>query len=651
MHQYIINMKSIPNFGISILNVAFLGQHPQQQCHLPPSPLTPKHKTTGLNGNQLFFSLPVFDIFKKTKQDNATDQLSSPHNTTAPTRIGIIGGGICGNSVAHALAKQLPNRCENKYEIVILEGDPYSAVTTMKGEQQKAVSPQWHAATARNANSLVPGSSMHVFSRKSVLWQVLRDTACEWCELKKEKIQALFPMEQMVTSRQHNFSSPPPYFALHLWKCLGPAASPEERMSFCRYVRQFLYFTMILGDKEATSRGYTMCELARANRVMFLRESKELREKGVTIDYTEGFLALYRNSESAKHSMETTQQNGEEARLLKWEEALDKEPRIQNLPFQPLHTVHRPHDIISSCEDFIRKWTHTIRDLGVQYQGNARVDQIEAISVDDKEGSDLNDMLRKSGNIRYRVHCKDKAFDFDILVLAAGVHTPLLASQLGVGEFVPTYPLRGFSLTSFAGVDNRQSTGGNLLKHPISVDSMYVTSVSPFQVRMAGFGEFCGFPGKDKDVPSMGPSVLPRYIRQLFPDGVVNDSKENVSRCYRPVSPDDLPIVGAIPSSKRPGLFIHSGHGKLGARTMWSYCYIRYSAHNFFSHSRMRSSKGTLGWTTGLATGECLAQAIVEGLTGEPGGATANEQYFELPNGIKIERSALSPARFAPKRS
>ena len=556
-------MKSTPTFGISVLsNVAFVSQHPQHQWHLAPSTLIPKYQTTGLNRNRLFFSLPVFDIFRKAKQD----QLPGLHNSTGPTRIGIIGGGICGNSVAHALAKQLPNNGENAYEIVIVEGDPHSAANAFKGDQQETISPQWHAATARNANSLVAGSAMHVFSKKSILWQVLRDTVHEWYELKKEKIHALFPAEHLAISRNDNFSYPPPYFALHLWKCLGPSASPEERLSFFRYVRHFLYFTLILGDKEAASRGYTMCELARANREIFLRESKELREKGFTIDYTKGFLAMYRSSESAKHSLETTQQNGEEAQLLQWEEAVAKEPLIQNLPFQPLHAVHRPNDIISSCEEFVRAWTHGIRDLGVQYEGNARVDRIEVISVGNEKGNASNNILRTGNNIRYRVHCKDEqAFDFDILVLAAGVHTPLLASQLGVGEFVPTYPLRGFSLTSFPGVDKRPHTVGNLLKQPISVDSMYVTSISPCQVRMAGFGEFCGFPGKDKDVPSIGPSVLLRYVRQLFPDGVVNDSKEDVLQCYRPVSPDDLPIVGAIKKKSRPGLFVHSGHGKLGA--------------------------------------------------------------------------------------
>ena len=44
----------------------------------------------------------------------------------------------------------------------------------------------------------------------------------------------------------------------------------------------------------------------------------------------------------------------------------------------------------------------------------------------------------------FEITTKDgSTHDFDFVVLAAGVNTPLFARKLSVGESCPTYPLRG----------------------------------------------------------------------------------------------------------------------------------------------------------------------------------------------------------------
>jgi len=69
-------------------------------------------------------------------------------------RIGIIGGGICGVTAAHALVKRLPDH--KAFEIVVLEGDPSGLEGDNDLERQKSGTdklqsiPQWTAATARN---------------------------------------------------------------------------------------------------------------------------------------------------------------------------------------------------------------------------------------------------------------------------------------------------------------------------------------------------------------------------------------------------------------------------------------------------------------------------------------------------------------------
>jgi glycine/D-amino acid oxidase-like deaminating enzyme len=208
--------------------------------------------------------------------------------------------------------------------------------------------------------------------------------------------------------------------------------------------------------------------------------------------------------------------------------------------------------------------------------------------------------------------------EFDLLILAGGVTTPLMAAQLGVGQYCPTYPLRGFSFSLFAPTHDKtavetktnksEERSGNLSHQPFSVDSMYWTSVSPIMLRTAGFGEFVGYRDKAESVQSLGPSVLTRYARKIVPEAW-NARAEEALPCFRPQSPDDLPLVGEVPSM--PDLFLHNGHG-------------------------------TLGWTTGLATGDCVAQAVADRLEGR----SSQDGVFTLADNTQIERKTLSPGRF-----
>ena len=115
-----------------------------------------------------------------------------------------------------------------------------------------------------------------------------------------------------------------------------------------------------------------------------------------------------------------------------------------------------------------------------------------------------------------------------------------------------------------------------------------------------------GYYDKAKSVPSVGPVVIAKYANAVFPDAP-NTNQEAVP-CFRAISPDDLPIVGEVETMK--GLFLDTGHG-------------------------------TLGWTTGLATGDCLAQALMNRHQGWD-----SQNSFDLADGSKIDCRDLSPMRF-----
>lgn len=493
--------------------------------------------------------------------------------------MGILGGGIAGVSVAHALVqKGILQKADNKCQIVVFEGDPYACSNNLN----KPVTNQWQAATARNANSMVPAAAMHVFSEKSALWSVLRDTLVEFYELKREQLQSLWPSSTQNTIRSEQFSVPPPYFALHLWKCIGPTASSAERWSFITFMKHYLYASLWKND--ANERGKQLVALASANRNIFLKYSDD------KTPFARGFLSLHRTAEAAQHALDEIHEHGENAEIIPWDKAIQLEPRLSRLPMEPLFSVHRTDDIIASCGSFIKSLVEKCQQSGVTFRNKTVRGVVEVIN---------------ESKPKYRVTFEDGlSADFDIVVLAAGIRNPLLAAGMGLGEYVPLYPLRGYSFTLFAS----RSTDSNdkFLNKPFSVDSIYCSSVTPASTRMAGFGEFVGYPEKATDVPSLGPPVLARYGRTMFPDAT-NATIQEVLPCFRPMSPDDLPLAGEI----KPGLFVHGGHG-------------------------------TLGWTLGLATGECVAQAIADRISGQE----ISPKYFEFADGFKIERSILSPLRF-----
>lgn len=533
-------------------------------------------------------------------------QAQDVNTKSKPLRIGIIGGGIAGVTVAHSLAQRLASTANANTEIIVLEGDVQDAVPDHP--------PTWMAATARNANSLVPGAAMHVFSRQNVLWSVLQDTAVEWYREQRDRVQGLFQSNDKVTQAlvpidNKLFDTAPPYFALHLLRCIGPSADSAERTSFVRFCSQFLYTTMWLGDQAADERGRVMCQLAKANRVAYCKAVEGNTQLQADMGHSKGFLSLHRSLTKAQHAVEESKEHGEEAVLLDWQEAVQAEPRLNHLPMKDkIFAVSRPNDYTASCETFVRTWIKESTNMGVEYL-SAKVDRLEARPTDSTD---------KAGK-KFRVTTvDDSVHEFDILVLTGGVRTPLMAAQLGAGPYCPTYPLRGFSLTLFAPTHDAKKKKkdvhtSNLVQRAFSIDSMYCTSVSPRMARLAGFGEFVGYREKAASVPSYGPTVLSRYARAVFPDAW-NARLEEALPCFRPLSPDDIPLVGEVESV--PGLFIHTGHG-------------------------------TLGWTTGLVTGDCTAQAITDRVQGRS--SQDGVCVYTLADGTTIDRKTLSPSRFVSR--
>ena len=159
---------------------------------------------------------------------------------TPRPRIAIVGGGLAGVTAARSINQLLQKDYDKRVDIVIYEGDP----NVGKNEEanydiQRKIQPVWSAAVAKNANSMVPGAAMHIMSQRNTLIEIATDTVNEWFLLHLENVKHCVLDNLMAVRNIDNFNITPPYFALHLFKCLGPSASWDERRSFVTFMKHF----------------------------------------------------------------------------------------------------------------------------------------------------------------------------------------------------------------------------------------------------------------------------------------------------------------------------------------------------------------------------------------------------------------------------
>ena len=259
------------------------------------------------------------------KSSNLIDTLPNGDFSWQP-RIAIVGGGIAGVTAANALSKKLSSN-NITAKIVIFEGDEKGSKNEVNFTNHQQ--PSWLSATARNANTICPGASMHVMSQRKTLFKIMKDTVTEWCEERLEMIQSRLQKQHLAADhvlRLDNFQHPPPYFALHLLRCVGPSASWEERATFLTFLTSFLKTSLFSTEHDVHERGKLIFQLAKSNRVLFLEainSSNELAKTGLS----RGFISLYRNKQDAMHDFEEGKLYGEEFSLLSYDEvSVRKEP-------------------------------------------------------------------------------------------------------------------------------------------------------------------------------------------------------------------------------------------------------------------------------------------------------------------------------------
>lgn len=395
-------------------------------------------------------------------------------------------------------------------------------------------------------------------------------------------------------SLEEDFSTIPQYFGFEFIRCLGWNVPWVQKTCFFTFMKQFLKTSIFESEEGINARGKYLVKLASANRKIL---EKDKIYQGLL--HQSGFISVHRTMESAQEALRKLEDFEQDGELISKENAVKLEPRLKLIPFTPSFFVHRINDSAANCEAYITSTIKSLLAKGVKYESS--LGRVTEIRKNEPDG-DGQFTIKTSRGIE---------MTYDYIIVANGIFAPILMSTLCPKARLecPTYPLKGYSLTLLesSGTIRDQQT---LTKKALSFDNIYCTSVAPDSVRMAGIGEIAGWPRSNSDyqnTSSLAKEVLEKYAKVLFGD-IMHVDVEDILPCYRPMSPDDVPIVGEVTAIK--GLYLHTGHS-------------------------------TLGWTLSLATAECLAQTMRDDILG-----LESQDHFILPCGIKIEKSVLSPNRF-----
>lgn len=147
-----------------------------------------------------------------------------------------------------------------------------------------------------------------------------------------------------------------------------------------------------------------------------------------------------------------------------------------------------------------------------------------------------------------QLQTREKVFQHDLVIIAAGVHSKKLAQSCG--DFLPVTAERGYNVTL--------PTPGETLEQPlVFADRGIVATQLTSGLRIGGWAEYA---------PSHRPAnktcfkSIERISAELFPRA--NFEKAKFWMGSRPSMPDSVPVISKSAKSKR--IFYNCGHGHYG---------------------------------------------------------------------------------------
>jgi D-amino-acid dehydrogenase len=194
--------------------------------------------------------------------------------------------------------------------------------------------------------------------------------------------------------------------------------------------------------------------------------------------------------------------------------------------------LHVPDDETGNCSLFTKQLKQAAQAIGVKFQF----------------GSTVNDIVAHERGVHLLL--ADKKLAADAVVIAAGVDSALLLSQLGID--VPLYPVKGYSAT--VGIKDFENAPASAL-----MDEAYKVAIARMgsRIRIAGLADF-GWRS-----PELRESAL-RTLIKIGDDWFPQAANYHAAQFWcgtRPMLPDGPPLLGATPIKN---IFVNIGHGPTG---------------------------------------------------------------------------------------
>lgn len=258
-----------------------------------------------------------------------------------------------------------------------------------------------------------------------------------------------------------------------------------------------------------------------------------------SIDYQQvqrGALYLYRDPKELELGlvkMEFLRENGQDMQTLDADGVARLDPAFVPARDKLAGAIHVTKDASGNSELFTKVLAERCRALGVEFRLGTTVRKLVA------------DHGRVSG-----VVTDQGTLGADNFVLALGVQSPFLSR--GVGQRIPVYPAKGYSLTVPIKNDAEAPTVGG-----VDERTLVAWSRMGDELRMSSTAEFAGY---RRDWKESDFANIMRTGQELFP-GAAEWDRSRMRSCLRPMTPDGPPIVGR---GKHENLFYNTGHGHMG---------------------------------------------------------------------------------------
>ncbi|WP_322803668.1 D-amino acid dehydrogenase [Vibrio alfacsensis] len=249
-----------------------------------------------------------------------------------------------------------------------------------------------------------------------------------------------------------------------------------------------------------------------------------------------GTLQVFRTQQqldAIEKDLKLLEQSGTRFQLMGVKECIQQEPGLALVQEKLVGGLYLPDDETGDCFQFCQQLTDLAKAHGVKFEFNTEVSNWITV------GKKIMGVQTNCG-----------LFKADQFVLASGSYSTALLKQLKIN--IPVYPVKGYSLT--VPIECEQFAPRSTV-----MDETYKVAMTRFddRIRVAGTAELAGF---DSSLPQKRKNTIEMVIRDLFPKSADFNQAEFWTG-FRPMTPDDTPIIGATPYEN---LFTNTGHGTLG---------------------------------------------------------------------------------------